>query len=216
MAKTIYYSKKYQAQQLQQEKAETPSPATVATSHQSRKVGPMLLALGLLLGILSVLVVPLMADSAAPVQSGAPTRTAAPPVALATAAAQTVDVYATPQEALAAAGIGAVLPAQLPEGFSLSECRVLDGEMVELAYTVGKSTVVLRSAAGTADLSDANYDAFSFTIAEEVNGVTRGYTGVSDKKLYLAVWVNGDHTYAVVAEDGLEATVMREFAEAIA
>lgn len=187
-----------------------PAPAKAVVvpkpARREAKLGPLMLIGCLVLALLSVLVVPMVARGAAPAGSKAQSQ-AAPVDAVS---------YSTLQDALAALGITPAVPGQLPEGFQVTACRAVNGNMLEMVFTSGKTELVFRAAAGSDDLSFANHEDYAYTANETVNGITRGYVGVSDKKLNLAVWGDGEYSYALVAEGGVDAAVMRQIAECIA
>lgn len=206
MARTLYYSSKYQAANQKKEK-----PAAVAVPAQQRrfaKVVPIILIVCLLLATMTVLVVPLMVGGA----SSGPAKE----LAISQVAKPNYVSYATPEEARAALGSKALLPVALPDGFEVTDSRVVEGGVLELIISSGKNTVVFRSAAGSDDVSNNDYETFAYTATEQVDGVTRGYAGVSDKKLNLVIWVQDGYSYALMAESGLDAATMKTIAQSVA
>lgn len=189
-----------------------PMPATAApgakpaAQRRQSRIAPLLLLACLAIAIVSVLVVPLLVDAAAPAAKSM----SVAPVAL------NATNYETPQQAAEALGLHASLPGTLPEGFGLAATRVLDGQVLELELTDGNSTVLFRAAMGSEDLSGEDYEAYSYTATESVDGITRAYAGVSDKKLNLSVWAFGEYSYALVASKGIDADLMRQIAESVA
>lgn len=208
MARAVYYSKKYTQQY--QDKQETGAVAVpkVAVRH-SVKMGPLVLIGCIALAVLAVLALPLMVGGAAPASSKAQ--------AVAEVEEEQLNVaeYASAQEAMQVLGFVPAIPAELPEGYAISASRVVDGEVLELVFGQGKSSVVFRAAKGSDDLSGADHEAYAYTANETVDDVTRGYAGVSDKKLNLAVWTSGEYSYALVAEGGIAPEAMRAMAESI-
>lgn len=106
-------------------------------------------------------------------------------------------------------------PLSVPEGTTLAAIRVVDASILELEYHVGKATVLFRTAQGNDDISGVSKE-YAYTSTEEVGGVTRGYAGVTEDILNMAVWASGDYSYAIVAEAGVSAAIMRQFAESVA
>lgn len=214
MPRTTYYSKKYTAM-MQAVKPEDIAAAQAATASVARparrrnmRVGPVLILLCLAVALLSVLLIPVLVGGAAPVSVSQP---AAPQES-----AQNVVSYDSPALALEALGIEAAWPGTLPEGYTLSSCTAVDGTMLEMKIIGAKSPVLFRAATGSDDLSGADYDSFTYTTSEAVGDTTFGYAGVSEKKLNLAVWTDGDYSYALVAENGVDIEVMRTLAASVA
>lgn len=218
MEKPVYYSKKYTQQmtaiskeQIQQVKAAQAAVAAVPAAppvrtggRRSSKAGPFILVACLAVAILSVMLVPMLLGGGDPVKAS----TSGPVVES--------TVYANVEAGLTAAGVeSAVLPA-LPEGFVFAQCRVAGSSMLEVDITGAKNPITLRVAAGNEDLSGVSFDEFSFSTTEEVGSITRGYAGVSNKKLNAAVWISGDYSYALLSDSGVDAEVMRQLAESVA
>ena len=56
---------------------------------------------------------------------------------------------------------------------------------------------------------------YNYTATETIDGIARGYAGVSEKKLNAAVWACDGTSYALLAEEGLDAWAMRQLAESV-
>lgn len=213
MAKTVYYSRKFEMETAA--KPEAAAPVKVAAAKpaaKAKKAGPLLLAVCLAVAVMSVLLVPLLMGSTATAASRG-SAAAAPQVQVVNTARQ---AYETPQLAMQAAGLEVALPEALPEGVSMGGAYVVDGAMLEIELYAGRTLVLYRAAAGNEDLSGVAADAYTFTLNEEVDGITRGYAGASEKKLHTAIWTNGGNSYALVADAGIEAALMKELAQSIA
>lgn len=231
MPKMVYYSKKYiekantaaiqanevkaAAQKAAAQKGAAPKKgstgeftAVKASPRRVTKAGPVLMISCLVVAILCVLLVPMLVGGAEPAEPAAAQSGIAP-------GGQSAKAYDSPRAAMAELGIDAVLPENLPEDCLLTSCNVLDGSILEIGISYGKGGMLFRVAAGSDDLSFADYEQYPYTLTEEVDGITRGYAGVSEKKMNLAVWVNGDNSYALVAENGLDADQMKAIAESI-
>jgi hypothetical protein len=129
---------------------------------------------------------------------------------------ETVVAYNSPAQAMQALAITPAFPAALPDGMRLTACRTVNGRVLEMEYQTDRQTLLFRVAAGNEDLSGVDYDTMAFTATEETSGVTRGYAGLSEKKLMCAVWADGGYTYAVVAKNGADAALVRQFSESVA
>lgn len=207
MARTMYYSKKYNELKANNEEAGGEGPVlTKVPTRQLAKMVPLLMLACLMVALVCVLLVPLMVGGAAPAASKE-----------ATSRAMQVEsvAYTSPEHAMQVLNIQPTLPAALPEGYSVVASRVLNGNILEIEYG-GKNTILLRCAVGSEDLSGADYDTLGYTLTETVGDITRGYAGVSEKKFSSAAWVNGEYTYAVVADGGMEAAALKQFAELVA
>lgn len=208
MEKPTYYSKKYTQQMapITREQIEKARPAmAVKTAHRSRKVVPMLLVFCLAIAFLAVLIVPLLLGGAAPVNAATGSNLEVTAVA-----------YDSAQQAVAAAGVQAAGQPELPEGYVAGQYRVLDGSVLEMDIAGAKNVISFRVAKGNLDLTTDLGDAFAFSTTETSGDITRGYTGVSEKKLNTAVWVDGGFCYALVSADGVDAAVMRLLADCVA
>lgn len=209
MPRTVYYSKKYTQQHTAKMSAIEPAAEVNAAPQKGLgKLVPLIMLGCLVLALLSVLVIPPLVAGAAGSQTPA----------VATPQNQLAEVveYAGMQQAAQAVSEDICLPATLPEGYEVTASRVVNGEMLELVITKGRETLVFRAAPGSEDLSEVDYETSAYTLNEEVNGITRGYAGVSDKKLTAAVWIDDGYSYALVADGGMDAQEMRTLAESIA
>lgn len=189
-------------------------PPVVAPSRARRAklTGIVMLTLCFLLAIGSVLLVPMLASGAVPVSAATKGVTAMQFVKESTAEVAKTE-YTTLEQAKQAAGFDAVLPASLA-GKAVAY-RVLDAGVLEVEYKLDKNTVFVRTAPGNEDVS-MNQKDYAFTVTEEVGGVTRSYAGATENKLSLAVWADAGNSFAVVADGGLDAEVVRQIAEEIA
>ncbi len=180
---------------------------------KSRKTGFAMFALGLVAVVAAVLVGPMVVTDAASAGSQS-----------APIAAVEVDqqgeqpleekAFSGPEEAMSALGVQVVLSDDLPEGFTLESSKTVENEWVELVYAHSGGTVSLRMAQGSKDLSGiVDGDEVSYTASETVDGIIRGYTGASEKKLVTAVWTNEGIAYAVVANDAIESELFKQFVE---
>ncbi len=216
--RTVYYSKKY-TQQFAAVKAKPDSEAPkaeaiakVPSKKRTSKTGAAILIICLALAIIAVLVVPLLVGGAAPSSAAAPMAVAA----VQQEALPQVESYDTAEQAVAAIGMQPKLPVQLPEGFELVAQRVVDGYMLEFEYINGRVVVLFRVAQGSEDLTGIATDSAAYTTSEEVQGIRRGYTGVSQNEFNSAVWIDGDYSYALVAQGGMAAEQMRQMAQGVA
>lgn len=159
----------------------------------------------MLIAVMAVLLVPTLVSGETLAPTGSPAAMVQESAAVA---------YTSVEQAQQAVQIDLRAPQNMPEGTALTAVRVVDGNILELEYQVGKTTVMFRTAKGNDDISGVTKD-YTFTTSEEQNGVVRSYAGITEKVLSLAVWACDGHTYAVVAEGGISADLMRQIAESV-
>lgn len=208
MAKAMHYPA--YPQQAAVERAQPAQAVATAKAATRRmvKIGPLVLIACLVLAILAVLMVPMVVGGTASGSSPAATVSEAQPL--------TAVSYDSVQEAAAALNLPGQALAGIPEDVQVTAAAVVDDSYLELALAYGKNTYLYRAAAGSDDLSGMDYEAAAYTAVEELDSAAVGFTGVSEKKLTSAVWINGDYTYALVAENGVAAEEMRTLATAMA
>lgn len=194
--------------------AEAPQPPrthAVTRPKNAHRLVPALLGLCLLLAIGCVLFVPLLVGGALPASSKI--RSAEPGEAVQQEPVQLAS-YSSLEAACEELGYTPEVPDAVPEGYSLTAIRVVEGDILEMEYTAGRSRFLYRTAKGNDDLT-GDLTEYSYTVTEERDGVARSYAGVAEKKLNHAVWANGESSFAVVASDGIDNASMRLVAESI-
>lgn len=204
MQNTVYYSKKYISKQNQQAVAQS-VPMPRAASRKAGKMGVAMIVGCLAVAVLMVMFIPVLVDGAPPSAS-----TTAP-----AAKAQNIAAFASAQEAAGFVSLEACLPTAIPEGYGVLASRVVDDTVLEVEYTDNKNVIIFRAAPGSDDLSGQDFDTYAYTATETVDGVARGYAGVSEKKLDMAVWADGAYSYAIVTQNSLEASQLKLMAESI-
>lgn len=197
--------------QVVQQKPSTVTSAFTAQT-QSRhkknfaKATPFIITACILVALVSVLLVPLFVGGTTPAQSQQSTYTNA----------QNFVEYSSTTQAASTLAITPALPASLPEGVNYVNCGIAEGRVLQMRYDLDGQQVIFNVAAGNEDLSGVDYDKLAYTATEESGGITHLYAGVSDEKLTCAVWVQQDYTYALVAESGIDAQIMRTFVQNVA
>lgn len=172
-----------------------------------RKVSTLILVVCIVLAVMTVLFVPLLVGGAA-----APTSATVPEAAPVEMQIESVENLA---EASSQLGFNATLPATLPDEYNLAAVNVVDGAVLELEYAAsGKPSVFYRTAPGSDDLT-WDETKYTFTITEEEGGITRSYAGVAEQKLSVALWADGEYSYALVAPDGIDSESLHVMAESI-
>lgn len=206
MAKAMQYPA--YPQQAAVDRVRQAQPTAKAATRRMVKIGPLVLIACLVLAILAVLMIPMVVGGTSAVSSRA--------VAVSEAPAPTSVSYDSVKDAAAALGLSAAAYAGLPEDVQVTAAAVVDDAFLELTLTYGKDSYLYRTAAGNNDLSGVDYDTFTYTATEDLESATIGYAGVSEKKLNTAVWINGDYTYALISESGVDAAEMRNLTETMA
>lgn len=121
--------------------------------------------------------------------------------------------YETAAEAAAAVGFDT----ELPEAIAASDkvvYRVMDGVLLEVIYFENDVEVArIRKAVGAADISGVN-TLFTAEEVQDVNGRQVTFKGDSEK-IQLAIWTEGEYTYSIFAEKGLDMEVLTAAAAAI-
>ena len=118
-----------------------------------------------------------------------------------------IVAYDTLEKAVAAAGVKAVLPA-FPAEWRQVEFSVIGGTLLQVIYTDGTDTAVFRAAAGD---TSGDYNAYPWTAETEADDVTVTLKGQEEDAVLLAVWTDGQYSYALACSAPLmaeEATAM--------
>lgn len=187
------------------------SPAAVRVSNKqayAKRASGVILLLCIMLAVLASVLVPLLVGGASPAIA------AAEVVPISAAVAKRAEnSYSSVQEAQNELGFTPKLPT-MPEGASLVAIRVVDGTMLEMEYSLGKTTVLYRTAQGSEDLSDINL-AHAFSITEE-GAVPRSYAGSTEGKLSSAVWATEGYTYAIQTNNDISADIIKGIATSVA
>ena len=131
---------------------------------------------------------------------------AGPPVQVTNPMVQSEDL-----EALrAAAPFALSVPTDLPEGWKVESTTLIGGTLAQVVYSDGTNTVTYRMAEGTEDVS-GDYNAYPWTAETEADGVTVTLKGQEEDAVLLAVWTDGQYSYALACSAPLtaeEATAM--------
>lgn len=170
-----------------------------------KKAVPLLLCTCLLIAVSSVLLFPLLVGGSAPVD-----------VSAASSKPQEYNVVSVTnyKEAQQQLGFSPKMPANVPEEYKLTALRILDNSILEAEYTSGKEKIIYRTAPGNEDLSGDTKE-YPYTKTETVGDVARGYAGVAEKKLNIAVWATDGNSYAVMSKDGVDAEILVHIAESV-
>ena len=177
--------------------------AAAVRKNSAKKTGPLIMFFGLALALLAVLLMPLLTGGAAPAASAA-------------ASQQMNSVSVTSlSEAQQLLGFSPEVPSAIPQGYTLTELKVLDGYMMEAVYTNGKTALVYRTAQGKEDLSGDDREYPYMATETGADGVARSFYGVNLEKVNSAVWSDGEYSFSVYTKDTVDAEMMKEFVTSI-
>ena len=177
---------------LEQAQQQKTAPRAVHTHH---RWAPLTAAACICLVLAGVMFIPSWRD---PVTS--------PPVQMTNPVVQSEDLEALQ----AAAPFALSVPAELPEGWKVESASLIMGSLAQVVYTDGTDTVTYRMAEGTEDVS-GDYNSYPWTAETEADGVTVTLKGQEEDAVLLAVWTDGQYSYALACSAPLtaeEATAM--------
>ena len=94
-----------------------------------------------------------------------------------------------------------LLPAWLPEGYTLESARCLQGELAEICWQADGQTITYRMAPGDGDIS-GDFTAYGWE--EELTAGAYAVTCKGEEGLvFLAVWSDGTYSFSLHASAGL-------------
>lgn len=100
------------------------------------------------------------------------------------------------------AGFEISLPEKMPEGFTQSAILAIENEMIEIDYVNGDYKVYIRKAVGNEDVS-GDYNEYKEQNTIQIGNLTVTTKG-SDGAINVAIWNDGDYTYAIGANMGVK------------
>ena len=162
---------------LERAQQQKTAPRAVRTC---RRWAPLAAAACICLVLAGVMVIPSWSDPAA-----------SPPVQVTNPIVQSEDL-----EALrSAAPFALSVPTELPEGWKVESASLIMGSLAQVVYTDGTDTITYRMAEGTKDVS-GDYNAYPWTEDADLDGVTVTLKGQQEDAVLLAVWTDGQYSYA--------------------
>lgn len=106
-----------------------------------------------------------------------------------------------------------LLPAWLPEGYTLESARCLQGELAEVCWQADGQTLTYRMAPGDGDVS-GDFTAYSWE--EELSAGAYTVACKGEKGLvFLAVWSGGTYSFSLHASVGLTVDQVTALIESI-
>ena len=119
----------------------------------------------------------------------------------------------TIEEAEKIAGFKAAVPEKLPDGYTQAAIRAVEQDLIELIYENGQKSIRIRKGRGSGDIS-GDYNSY-----KESDTVTIGKFKVSTKgndgKVSVAVWEDGEYTFAVLADPGVSSLEVSDIISSI-
>ena len=117
------------------------------------------------------------------------------------------DEYASMEEAAAAAGFPMTVPESV-QGYSERIIQAIQNDLLEVMYIEGDSRLSVRKGVDAGDIS-GDYNKYS-----DVKQIAVGNRNVllkgDGKKVFTAIWTDGDYSYAITADDGMTEAAMTE------
>ena len=110
-------------------------------------------------------------------------------------------------EAAQLAGFDVTFPESVP-GYSERKYQAVEGQMVQCIYSAGDSKVLIRKGLGYDDIS-GDYNEYPNVNTAEVRGIEVIEKG-DDKGVHVATWTLDGFTFAIDADEGLEASVVED------
>lgn len=104
----------------------------------------------------------------------------------------------TIEEAEIIAGFQAAVFEQMPQGYTQSAIRAIDHDMIELIYEDGEKSIQIRKARGRSDIS-GDYNSYKENTTAAI-GKFQVSTRGNDGKVSVAVWEDGEYSFAVSAD----------------
>lgn len=168
--------------------------------HTRRRWAPMAAAACICLVLAGVMVIPSWSDPAA-----------SPPVQVTNPMVQSEDLEALQSDAPFALSV----PTELPEGWKVDSASLIMGSLAQVVYTDGTDTITYRMAEGTEDVS-GDYNAYPWTEDADLDGVTVTLKGQQEDVVLLAVWTDGQYSYALSCSVPLTAEQASVIASSVA
>ena len=103
------------------------------------------------------------------------------------------------------AGFNVAVPEKIPEGYAQKLIQAVKNDMIQVFYKNGEKEILIRKAKGSRDIS-GDYNKYKENNTMTVNSLKVSTRG-NDGKVNVAVWGNGEFTFAVLA-DGLDSTAI--------
>ena len=91
--------------------------------------------------------------------------------------------------------------------------QVMRDEMIQIIFSKGADTVVIRKARGSGDIS-GDYNTYPEQVEKNVKNIPVTFKG-EDEKVYLILWTNGEFSYSVATDTPVSYSNAEAFVETI-
>lgn len=113
----------------------------------------------------------------------------------------------TAADAAQLAGFDVTFPESVP-GYSNRAYQAVEGKMVQCIYSEGDARVIIRKGVGDEDIS-GDYNEYASVETAVVRGIDVVEKG-DGQTIHVATWTLDGHTFAILADQGLEASVVED------
>lgn len=113
----------------------------------------------------------------------------------------------TAADAAQLAGFDVTFPESVP-GYSNRAYQAVEGKMVQCIYSEGDAKVIIRKGVGDEDIS-GDYNEYASVETAVVRGIDVVEKG-DGETIHVATWTLDGHTFAIIADQGLEASVVED------
>ncbi|QNL44142.1 copper amine oxidase N-terminal domain-containing protein [Oscillibacter hominis] len=118
----------------------------------------------------------------------------------------------TLKEAQDLAGFSITVP-EASSACKETRIRVIKGSLIEVVYANGEEELCIRKGSGSGDVS-GDYNFYAQTKSVTVDGLQVTMKG-ADGEIRLATWSSGGYTFAVSSSQGVSASEMTNFIQAV-
>lgn len=110
-------------------------------------------------------------------------------------------------------GFNVTLPKKMPEGYEQKLIQAVEKKMVQVFYENGEKEILIRKAKGSEDIS-GDYNKYNENNTVTVDGLEISTKG-NDGKINVATWSDGEYTYAITNDTGLETATINDMVAGI-
>lgn len=124
-----------------------------------------------------------------------------------------IKTYQTLKEVRDAVGYDFMIPTVLPKGYKQDKLMTIGDKVVSISYTDIKNEIQYRTAEGKESIS-GDYKKYNVTEKAKV-GDKEVYLSGDEKLIYLAEWTQGNQSFSITSESGIERSQMIEIIESL-
>lgn len=107
------------------------------------------------------------------------------------------------------------VPVELTEDWQVEDASLIGGTLAQVSYSDGTNTITYRMAEGTEDVS-GDYNVYPWTTETNVDGIAVTLKGQEEDAVLLAVWTDGQYSYALSCSAPLTAEEAAAMAASVA